>query len=178
MLTVRVVGTSMLPGMREGDDLLADKVLVRWDPPRRGDVVVVWEPNGGTVIKRVIGLPGDTLQIDGAHVDAGHPVPGPAVLVRPGGAGPWLRLEEPYVQPGWQRQDFCCDPTGRDTTAAQPLTLPPGDYFVLGDNRNVSVDSRSFGLVPRDQIIGRVLTRYWPSGRWGPVSAAPTLVPL
>jgi signal peptidase I len=177
VLTIRVEGTSMLPSLHEDDNLLADKMLLRWDAPRRGDVVVVLQPNGVPAIKRVIGLPGDTLQIDGAHVDAAGAAPRPAVLLEPAGAGPWRRLDEPYVQPNWQRPDSCCDPTGRDTAAPRPLTLPTGQYFVLGDNRNVSVDSRSFGLVPRDRIVGRVLLRYWPLSRWGSVAAGPTLAP-
>jgi signal peptidase I len=149
----------MLPTLHDGDDLLADKLLLRWDPPRRGDVVVVLESNGVPAVKRVIGMPGDTVEIDAA--------PRPAVLLEPAGSGAWQRLDEPYVQPNWQRPDLCCDSSGRASAAASPLTLPPDEYFVLGDNRNVSIDSRSFGLVPRDRIVGRVLLRYWPLERRG-----------
>ncbi|HXM54696.1 MAG TPA: signal peptidase I [Candidatus Dormibacteraeota bacterium] len=166
LLTVRVEGTSMAPSLRDGDDLVADKLLVRWEPPRRGDIVVVLEPSGVPAVKRVIGLPGDTVEIDGA-----------TVLLEPAGTGAWRRLEEPYVQPGWQWPDSCCDPDGRATTGARPLTLPAGQFFVLGDNRNVSIDSRTFGLVPRDRIVARAMLRYWPLPRWGTLDVEPALLP-
>ena len=177
LLTVRVEGTSMVPSLHDGDDLVADKLLVRWEPPRRGDIVVVLEPNGVPAVKRVIGLPGDTVEIDGGHVDQGQPEPHPAVMVEPAGTGVWWRLREPYVQPGWLRSGSCCDAGGRESVGARPLTLPAGQFFVLGDNRNVSIDSRTFGLVPRDRIVGRVMLRYWPPPHWGMVTDQPALLP-
>jgi signal peptidase I len=57
------------------------------------------------------------------------------------------------------------------------VTLPPGEFFLLGDNRNVSRDSRSFGLVPSERIQGRVVAHYWPAARAGLVGSSPTLVP-
>lgn len=166
VLTARVDGPSMAPTLRDGDFLLLDRLGPRFQPPARGDVVVVVESNGVPVIKRVVALPGDTVEIDGAHVAAGGR-PRPAVLVRPGGSGPWLRLAEPYVT-GWGRPEFCCDAGGRSVNGGPaPLTLPAGEFFVLGDNRGVSVDSRQFGLVPRDRIVARALLRYWPLDRTG-----------
>jgi signal peptidase I len=173
-LTARVEGASMEPTLRDGDFLLVDRLgpLVR--PPSRGDIVVVGlNANGLAGVKRVIGVPGDEVAIDGVSVDAPGGRPHPAVLLRPGGAGPWQRLVEPYVAAGWGRPEFCCGAGGLTSggSAPRPLTLPAGEYFVLGDNRGVSIDSRDFGLVPRDRILGRVVTRYWPLDRTGPLVA-------
>jgi signal peptidase I len=163
MITVRVEGLSMTPALRDGDGLLVDRVWLRHDPPRRGDLVILVLPNGGLAVKRVIGVPGDTLEIDPGLTRPGSAAsPQPAVLLKPAGQGPWRRLAEPYVRKGWVRGDVCCD--GR---APQPLTLPRDEFFVLGDNRNASEDSREFGMVSRDRIVARVLARYWPFSRAG-----------
>lgn len=161
-LTVRVSGTSMEPTLVTGDNLLADKISILWRAPARGDLVEIELPNGVTAVKRVIALPGDAIEIDGSTA-AG---PGPRVLLRPHDAGPWLLLDEPYLRSGWLNQIYCCDGQGRATSyVVQPYVLPPGDYFVMGDNRNVSEDSRVFGPVPKDRLVGRVMFRYWPWGR-------------
>ena len=178
LLTARVEGVSMLPTLEDGDVLLVDRLGPRLQPPARGDIVLVLQPNGVPAVKRVIGIPGDSLEIDGAHRDAGDPIPHPAVLVRPGGRGGWLELREPYLEPGWVRPDFCCDAAGRDAgPVPRPVTLAPGEFFVLGDNRNVSKDSRSFGLVRQDRVLGRVLLRYWPPRRAGGSGSGPDLFP-
>jgi signal peptidase I len=178
LLTAHVEGGSMLPTLRDGDVLLVDKVGVHVHPPARGDIVIVLQPDGVAAVKRVIGLPGDTLAIDGAHRDADLDLPHPAVLVRPAARGDWFHLREPYVETAWIRPDFCCDDGGRDAgQEPRPVTLGPEDYFVLGDNRNVSIDSRSFGLVTRDRIVARAVVRYWPASRAGSLGQRPTLAP-
>jgi signal peptidase I len=169
LLTVRVEGLSMMPTLRDGDGLLVDRVWLHRDPPGRGDLVVLMLPNGVLAVKRIIGVPGDTLEIDpGLAQPGGATYPQPAVLLKPAGEGAWRRLAEPYVRKGWVRGDVCCDGRGRDSgRAPAPLTLPRNEFFVLGDNRNASEDSREFGLVPRDRIVARVLARYWPFSRAG-----------
>jgi signal peptidase I len=178
LLTVRVNGVSMAPTLDDGDTVLVDKVGLHFQPPGRGDIVEVIQPNGVAAVKRVIGLPGDVLEIDPAHASPGDWAPHAAVLVKPGGRGAWQELEEPYVAPGWVRQARCCDDQGMDVVQGpRPVTLPPGQFFVLGDNRNGSKDSRAFGLVSRDRIVARVLVRYWPPDRAGPPAAGLRLVP-
>jgi signal peptidase I len=168
LFTARIIGPSMEPSVRDGDALLIDRLGPRLQAPGRGDVVVVLEPSGVAVVKRVIGVPGDAVEIDGAHAGPGGGPPRPAVLVQPGARGPWLSLDEPYVAPGWGRPEFCCAADGRAVTSVPtPVTLPPGQFFLLGDNRGVSVDSRDFGLVPRERIMARAVVRYWPLDRAG-----------
>lgn len=178
LLTTRVDGVSMTPALQDGDLLLVDKVGVRFQAPARGDVVTVLEPNGVVAVKRVVGVPGDALEIDSVRLGAGDPRPHPVVLLRPGGRGAWQRLVEPYVGDAWDRQEFCCDQQGRDVTGGpRAVTLPSAEFFVLGDNRDVSLDSRTFGLVPRARLVGRVLVRCWPLDRAGPPASGLRLVP-
>lgn len=168
-LTVRVDGVSMAPTLQNGDHLLLDRTFAL-GPPARGDVVLIAESNGVPAVKRVVGLPGDALEIDGSGA---HSI----VLVRPGGHGPWMRLDERYGV--WRAPDFCCDAQGRDGgRAATPITLPPDEFYLMGDNRDVSIDSRRFGPVPRERILARVWLRYWPVTRAGSPVSAPTLTPV
>lgn len=170
LLTARVYGVSMAPTLQDGDALLVDKVGLRYKPPDRGDIVLVAEPGRSAFIKRVIAVPGDALEIDGTG-------PTPVVLIEPGGKGPWQRLEEPYTGASWKLKEFCCDNRGLAVTAApQPVLLPRDRFVLLGDNRDASTDSRRYGLVSRDQIMGRVLFRWWPLARAGALSDRPRLV--
>lgn len=179
-LTARVQGASMQPTLRDGDLLLVDRLGPHVRSPARGDIVIVGlNANGLAGVKRVIAVPGDTVSIDGTYVEAPGGRPHPVVLLRPGGAGPWERLVEPYIASDWGRPEFCCDQDGLTATGSspRPLTLPPGEFFVLGDNRGVSIDSRTFGLVPRDRILGRVVARYWPLEQAGQPATTFTMKP-
>lgn len=161
-LTVRVFGISMEPALMPGDNLLADKVLIRWIAPSRGDLVEIELPNGVSGLKRVIALPGDAIEIAGSSTFG----QAPRVLIQQGSRGPWLVLEEPYLKSLWINETYCCDANGRATSSnSKPFTLPAREYFVMGDNRNVSEDSRVFGPVPQSRLLGRVLLRYWPIAR-------------
>jgi len=172
LFTARVEGISMWPTLREGDALLVDKVGVHYSAPKRGDIVVALEPAGAMFVKRVIAEPGDAIEIDSGG-------PQPVVLIRPGSRGAWQRLEEPYAANSWNRKDFCCNRRGLDVgvTTPQALQVPPDRFFLLGDNRDASTDSRRYGLFTRDQIVGRVLFRWWPLTQAGAIYARPTLVP-
>ncbi len=167
LLTVRVYGLSMIPSLDDGDVLLADRVLVHFQPLDRGDLVEIRLPNGVSAVKRLIALPGDDLQIDQA-----------VVLIRPAGTSSWQRVREPYLPNAWLALTDCCDPRGRASSTAHPVRLRAGEFFVLGDNRNVSDDSRRFGFVSRDRILGHVLLRYWPLRRFGSSWQTPWLTPV
>jgi signal peptidase I len=169
--TVRVDGDSMVNTLQNNDLLLASKISYYFGNPARGDIVILIPPSDPTkdFIKRVIGLPGDVLEIDGSH----NPT---AVMIKPGGKGPWQILQEPYLPGKWDTMNFCCQPNGTASTVATPLTIPSGDYFVMGDNRNFSSDSRAFGLVARNKILAKAFIRVLPFAHFG-LGAGPILVP-
>lgn len=133
----RVLGPSMAPTLRDRDVVLSVRpgLVGAVDPLRRGDLVALRDPAGdGSIVKRVVGLPGDVVEIqDAVLLVDGAPVP------------------EPYA-----------DLSGIDGVYFGPVTVPAGDVLVLGDNRGRSVDSRDFGPVPLGSVTGRVLLRLWP----------------
>jgi signal peptidase I len=140
---VRVEGTSMLPVLEDQDRLFINKLAYRVGEIHRGDVVVFLYPHDHqkSYIKRVIALPGDDLRIDHGTVYVNG-----------------KQLKERYV-PSWYRDD-----------RSQPeMVLPEGEYFVMGDHRSISSDSRDFGPVPRDLIYGRAAFVYWPMDQAGVV---------
>jgi len=139
---VKVEGTSMLPRLHDGERIFVNKLIYydeyRWAPKiERGDIVVFWYPEdpSKSYIKRVIGLPGETVEIrEGAVLINGSP------------------LVESYL-----------DPKSNLATKSQaPAVVKLNYYFVMGDNRDNSSDSRSWGLVPKKYIYGKALFRYWP----------------
>ncbi len=135
----RVQGHSMLPTLHEGEYLIINKLSYYLDEPRRGDIIVLHFPRDRSreYIKRVIGLPGDHIQIDDD-----------AVLVN--GAP----LNEPYIN-------------GAAAYRTGAWTVPEGHYFVMGDNRNNSSDSRSWSFLPREDIVGKAWLIYWQIEDWG-----------
>jgi signal peptidase I len=140
---VRVEGTSMQPGLRDQDRLFIDKFFFRFEKITRGDVVVFHYPRDPekSYIKRVIGLPGDTVAIRQGRVFInGEPI------------------SEPYVPRRY-----------RDTRSMGELAVPPDEYFVMGDHRSISSDSRDFGPVDRDLIYGKAAFIYWPADNMGVV---------
>jgi signal peptidase I len=173
--TVRVDGDSMDNTLQNQDLLLASKVSYYFGGnPSRGDIVVLIPPNQPPgepqrdFIKRVVGLPGDVIDIDTSHGKG-------KVSIKPGGQGSFQTLNEPYLPEAWTTNTLCCKANGSGSPSAQPVKIPPGDYFVLGDNRNRSDDSRSFGFVPRKNILAKAFLRIWPLGRFGGLGSGPSL---
>lgn len=171
--TVRVDGTSMVATLQDQDLLLASKISYDFGAnPSRGDIVVLIPPSDPSrdFIKRVIGLPGDMIEVDGSK----HPT---EVLIKPGGKGSWQLLHEPYLPQPWTTLDNCCGPDGKASASGEPYTVPQGEYFVMGDNRNFSSDSRSFGPVPRKNILAKAFLRIWPVNHFGGLGSGSTLAP-
>jgi len=140
---VKVEGTSMMPSLIDHDRIFINKFVYRFGLADigRGDTVVFWYPNdtSKSYIKRVIGVPGDTVEVDdGTVIINGRP------------------LDEPYV-----KDDF------RDHVSTRRQTLKSDEYFVLGDDRKYSNDSRNWGVVPRQDIYGKAVFVYWPLDRLG-----------
>ena len=168
----RVEGSSMYPTMREGEYLIVNKLVYAsvhgdlfdfslpftrtadaagdgaapardfiFGPPEHGEIIIFHSPRNREryFVKRVIGVPGDVLEIrNGQVIRNGEPI------------------EEPYV-------------TNHSSRSQSEIEIPQGRYYVLGDNRRGSNDSRDWGLVPDEDVIGRAWLRYWPPGRMGDV---------
>ncbi|MGI6368246.1 MAG: signal peptidase I [Anaerolineae bacterium] len=130
----RVEGQSMEPNLHNNERLIIEKVSYHFRQPARGDIVVLKPQQEGSVslIKRVIGLPGETVEIHDDHV---------------------LINGQPL------QEDYLTEPTLGDMTAR---VVPPEHVLVLGDNRDASNDSRSFGMIPYADLVGRAWFRYWP----------------
>lgn len=140
---VRVEGTSMLPMLEDQDRLFINKIAYRVGEIHPGDVVVFEYPrdHSKSYIKRVIALPGDRIRIDHGTVIVNG-----------------VRLKEPYV------------PARYEDDRSQPeMVLPPHQYFVMGDHRSISSDSREFGPVDRNLIYGKAVFVYWPMEQVGVV---------
>jgi signal peptidase I len=140
---VRVEGTSMLPMLEDQDRLFINKIAYRVGDIHQGDVVVFQYPrdHAKSYIKRVIALPGDRLRIDHGDVYVNG-----------------VLLPEPYV------------PNRFTDDRSQPeMVLGPHDYFVMGDHRSISSDSRDFGPVERSLIYGKAVFVYWPMEQVGVV---------
>lgn len=140
---VRVEGTSMLPRLEDRDRLFINKFVYHFAAIERGDVVVFRYPRDPekSYIKRVIALPGDRLRIDQGHV--------------------WVNsrlVREPYVPAEY-----------RDSRSLAEMTIPDDSYFMMGDHRSISSDSRDFGPVDRSLIYGKAVFVYWPANDVGVV---------
>jgi signal peptidase I len=138
---VKVEGTSMMPGLADQERIFINKYAYRLGAIERGDVVVFRYPGDPSknYIKRIVGVPGDRVEINRGDVYVNG-----------------RRLEEPYVP-----QPF------RDERSMSEVEVPAGSYFVLGDHRNLSSDSRDFGVVGRAAIFGKAVFAYWPTGMMG-----------
>lgn len=142
-----VSGSSMEHNFNNWDYLITDRISYRFEEPQRGDVIVFHLPQeySRTLIKRVIALPGETVTANST-----------GILVQNAENPAGFYLEEPYLS---------AENLGGPQIT--PVTLEQGQYFVLGDNRRVSSDSRSWGALPRENIVGRVLLRLFPLSELG-----------
>ena len=142
----QVNGQSMVPNFQSGEHVLTDKVAYRMRDPERGEVLVFHAPpaancakgTGCDFIKRVIGVPGDTIEVKNNAI--------------------WVngeKLPEDYIP-----EDFAI--MAGKATKGQSVYLGDGEFFVCGDNRPYSSDSRAWGAIEKTDIIGRVFFRYWP----------------
>ena len=141
---VHVEGLSMFATLDDNDYLIANKIDYRLHAPQRGDIIILRPPSSNSTdfIKRIIALPGERILISQGFVYInGH------------------KLDEPYLPEEWTQLDNWGGPDG--------TIVPPNDYFVMGDNRNRSQDSRIFGFIGRDRIDGRAWFRIWPLNRFG-----------
>lgn len=147
----QVNGQSMVPTFQNGDYLLTDKVSYRLGEPVRGDVIIFHAPpaancpegTGCDFIKRVLGLPGEVVEVK----DNGIFINGE-------------KLYESYLPESYHTE---AGAYSRDRV----ITLGPNEYFAVGDNREHSSDSRAWGPITRDEIVGRAFFRYWPSESMG-----------
>ncbi len=141
---VHVEGLSMFATLDDNDYLIANKIDYRLHAPQRGDIIILRPPsdNSKDFIKRIIALPGERILIShGIVYINGH------------------KLDEPYLPEAWTQLDTWGGPDG--------MVVPPNAYFVMGDNRNRSQDSRIFGFIGRDRIDGRAWFRIWPLNHFG-----------
>ncbi|TDA65638.1 MAG: signal peptidase I [Clostridia bacterium] len=130
---------SMEPTLQPGDRIIVSKLSYRFSEPQREDVIVFrYPPNPRLVyIKRLVAMGGDTVRIEDNRLYVnGQPVP------------------EQYLPDNVYMHDF------------GPVTIPPGSFFVLGDNRNNSEDSRVWGLLPEGNVLGKAVLLFWPPGRF------------
>ncbi|MEQ9235131.1 signal peptidase I [Coleofasciculus sp. E2-BRE-01] len=145
---------SMEPTLQINDRLIIDKISYNFRQPQRGDIVV-FSPTDAlkqqnfkdAFIKRVIGLPGETVEVKGGRVYVNDQA-----------------LREQYIE---EEPEY----------SYGPVTVPEDNYLVLGDNRNNSYDSHYWGFVPRDNIIGRAIVRFWPLNRVGEVDVIESVAP-
>ena len=140
---VKVEGTSMQPRLVDQERIFVNRFIYRFADIHRGDIVVFWYPRdrSKSFIKRVVAIPGDEVEIRYG-----------AVYVN------GVRLQEPYLKAEY-----------RDHESFRKEIVPEDRFFVLGDHRNSSNDSRNWGFVPRELIYGKAVFGYWPMSRVGPV---------
>jgi signal peptidase I len=141
-----VDGPSMNNTLHNGEQIIINKIFYKFNRPERGDVIVFYPPTGGTepYIKRIIGLPGESVEIDNGKVYV-HKKNGTV-----------MKLSEPYL-----------DYPANGSFKGNPI--PVNEYFVMGDNRINSSDSRAGWTVPLKNIVGKAWLSVWPPPDWGPV---------
>ncbi len=146
---VKVEGTSMNPLLSDQERIFINKFVYHFEPIERGDVIVFWYPldRSKSFIKRVVGLPSETVEIRDGHV---------------------------YIN-GQELADQYVPASYLDGSTYAPHRIPADDYFVMGDHRDSSNDSRVFGPVPRQFIYGKAVFAYWPADHFGSLTSTSTV---
>lgn len=144
----QVKGSSMFPTFKDKEYILTDKISYKFRDPQRGEVIILESPKNADIdyIKRIIGLPGERIRISQGRVYLNDKLFSES----------YLHVETPVFPGGFIRED-------------EEITIPSDNYFVMGDNRPGSSDSREFGFVPTSHIIGHVIFRYFPLDRIGTI---------
>ncbi len=167
---------SMLPNIVEGDRIFVNKLaydlkvpfttwhLAHWGDPNRGDVVVFFSPEDGIrMVKRVVGVPGDVVEVRGNRIilngaSATYGPPDPKIVnMIPAWQRPAFTLDAEQINGGPPHSVMGMTAAAMANPKFGPVTVPPGKYFLLGDNRGNSRDSRYWGFADRDQIVGRAV---------------------
>lgn len=145
----RIKGSSMEPNFHDGEYLLSDKISYRLREPERGEVIVFEAPGsrGDEFIKRIIGLPGDTVSVNGGKVFLNGQL-----------------LDEQYIP------DTTDTNGGAFLKDGSEVTVPENYFFVMGDNRAFSSDSRAWGFVAKTKITGKAWFIYWPPEKFGTIT--------
>lgn len=148
----KVSGKSMFPTFEDGDYILTDKITYRLNTPKRGDVVVLKNPRDKSqdFIKRVIVLPEETVKVEGGSIYIDN-----------------QKLIEPYIS-----EEVKTD-AGNFLTEGLEVKAGPNQYFVMGDNRPHSSDSREWGPITKEEIVGKAFFRYWPPQTFGLTNSHP-----
>jgi signal peptidase I len=152
------------PNQWEADKIIVDKLSYKFSNPQRGDIVVFsptkelqQEQYQDAFIKRIIALPGEKVALRNGKVYINNqPLP-----------------ENQYLSPSQQTVVNVCTSGLQPPFLSKPVTIPADSYLVLGDNRNSSYDSRCWGVVPRENIIGRAVIRFWPLDNVGGIDKSP-----
>lgn len=141
-----VRGASMVPTFQNNEYLIVDQLTYHFETPKRGDVIIMRYPNDTSTffIKRIIGLPNETVEMNGKNI-----------IIRHGAGADSITLDQSFINPSRMRDEY------------KTYTLGPDEYFVMGDNRNESADSRSWGNLPRKDIVGRPILRLFPPTHLG-----------
>jgi len=150
-----VRGASMEPTFDNGEYLIVDQVSYRINPPERGDVVIFRYPKNPSIffIKRLIGLPGETVEITGERI-----------TIRRGVGVEPIALDQSFIDPSRLNSEYGV------------YALDADEYFVMGDNRSESSDSRTWGPLPKEDLVGRAILRLFPPGRFAVFPGSAELV--
>lgn len=147
----KVSGSSMFPTLHTGDYIITNKIDYRFNEPEKSQIIVFKNPREESqdFIKRIMAVPGDTIKVQDGHIYLNGKV-----------------LDEPYLDPS------VVTLPGSFLREGEEILVPVGRYIVIGDNRMASSDSREWGFITKEEIIGKAFLRYWPIKSFGIIQSA------